>query len=216
MKKERCFVLSFCLLSAFLLLTFAVTRVDLQNTGIGDFVVGFGKINIRFHRFTGVHLWIYNLTDRLSAVPLLICFGFGILGLYQLVKRKSIFKVDRDILILGLLYIATIGFYLFFEVNIINYRPILIDGKREASYPSSTTVLCLTVMLTAARQFQIRIKNKKIAGAVSKLSAGYGILMMIARLVSGVHWLTDILGGVLLSLRLVSAYNWRCETENRI
>lgn len=101
-------------------------------------------------------------------------------------------------------------------MNIINYRPILIDGKREASYPSSTTVLCLTVMLTAARQFQIRIKNKKIAGAVSKLSAGYGILMMIARLVSGVHWLTDILGGVLLSLRLVSAYNRRCETENRI
>jgi undecaprenyl-diphosphatase len=131
---------------------------------------------------------------------------FGILGLVQWIKRKSIRKVDYDIFVLGGFYIVTIAAYLFFESVVINYRPVLINGYLEASYPSSTTLLVMCVMPTAVMQFNSRIKNKVprniIAAAIIVLIA----FMVIGRLISGVHWFTDIVGGALLSAGLVTMY----------
>ena len=143
MKKNRnrksCLRAGIRLLTAFLLRTLLITRVDVQAVGPKGTAVGFAAFNLWFHNLTGVHLTLYTITDWLGLVPIAVCLCFAALGAVQLVKRRSLFKVDPDIILLGVYYILVIFCYLFFEMVPINYRPILINGVLEASYPSSTT-----------------------------------------------------------------------------
>ena len=180
--------------------------MDVQAIGPQDSSVGFAGINAFVHNLTGVHFSLYHLTDWLGLVPVFVCSGFGMLGLIQWVKRKSIRKVDFDILVLGGFYIVTIATYLFFEGVVINYRPVLIGGRLEASYPSSTTMLVMCVMPTAVIQLGSRIKNRKLYKFISYSIVLFVAFMVIGRLLSGVHWFTDILGGILLSAGLVMLY----------
>ena len=144
----------------FVVWTLLIQTVDVQPVGQNGTDIGFATINCRFHEMTGVHMSIYTLTDWLGLVPIFICMVFGSIGLSQLIKRKSLFKVDSDIIILGIYYIIVIFGYLIFEMIPINYRPILIDGLLEASYPSSTTLLVLSVMPTLYFQAKRRMKNE--------------------------------------------------------
>jgi undecaprenyl-diphosphatase len=163
-------------------------------------------LNAAFHRLTGVHMTLYTVTDWLGLVPVALCVGFGALGLVQWIRRRRLGRVDRSLLALGCFYVAVLGVYLLFEKLEVNYRPVLIDGCLEASYPSSTTLLMLCVMPTAATQLWGRIKRKPLRCCVVCAILGFTLFMVVARLVSGVHWLTDILGGVLLSGGLVAGY----------
>lgn len=72
------------------------------------------------------------------------------MGATQLVRHRSLFAVDPDLLLLGVYYVLIAAAYLLFEAFPINYRPIPIDGVMEASYPSSTTLLVLSIMPTLA------------------------------------------------------------------
>ncbi|MEE1072554.1 MAG: phosphatase PAP2 family protein [Cellulosilyticum sp.] len=186
--------------------TLALTKVDLQPVGPEGTVVGFATINSAFHEWTGVHMWLYEMTDWLGLVPIIVVLGFGVLGLTQLIKRRSLFKVDSDILILGVFYILVMAAYVIFEMFVINYRPVLIEGRLEASYPSSTTLLVLCVMPTAIMQLNNRIKNVVLRKVTVVSISLFIVFMVVGRLVSGVHWLTDIVGGVLLSIGLVMLY----------
>ena len=158
------------------------------------------------HNLTGVHMDLYTITDWLGLVPVVFVLGFGFLGLIQWIKRKSITKVDFDILVLGVIYIIVIGAYLFFEMFPVNFRPVLIEGYLEASYPSSTTLLVLCVMLTAMMQFSFRIKNPIVKYGVQGSIGIFTIFMVLGRLISGVHWFSDIIGGILLSAGIVLTY----------
>ena len=161
---------------------------------------------------------IYNITDWLGLVPVFICMIFGVIGLYQWVKRRSIFKVDCDIIFLGIYYIVVIAGYLIFEMIPINYRPILIEGRLEASYPSSTTLLVLSVMPTFIEQVKRRWKDSVARKLILVLSVSFTGFMVIGRLISGVHWLTDIIGGMLLSAGLFFIYKASvslCRKEKR-
>ena len=216
MKRVRkSFIVSICLLTAFVLWTVAISFVDVRAIGPQGSSVGFAGINGYVHNLTGVHFSLYNITDWLGLVPLFVCMGFGILGLVQWIKRKSICKVDHDILILGGFYIITIAAYLFFENVVINYRPVLINGYLEASYPSSTTLLVMCVMPTAVMQFNSRIRNKLLRNIVAATLVAFIAFMVIGRLLSGVHWLTDIVGGALLSTGLVLMYRAIVDLEVR-
>ena len=203
---RKSFVASMCLLTAFVLWTIAICYVDVCAIGPQGSSVGFAGINGFVHNLTGVHFSLYNITDWLGLVPIFVCMGFGILGLAQWIKRKSIRKVDHNILILGGFYMVTIAAYLFFESVVINYRPVLINGYLEASYPSSTTMLVMCVMPTAIMQLDSRIKNKVLRNIVVVTIIAFIAFMVIGRLVSGVHWFTDIAGGALLSAALVTMY----------
>ena len=216
MKRVRkSFIVSICLLTAFVLWTVAISFVDVRAIGPQGSSVGFAGINGYVHNLTGVHFSLYNITDWLGLVPLFVCMGFGILGLVQWIKRKSICKVDHDILILGGFYIITIAAYLFFENVVINYRPVLINGYLEASYPSSTTLLVMCVMPTAVMQFNSRIRNKLLRNIFAATLVAFIAFMAIGRLLSGVHWLTDIVGGALLSTGLVLMYRAIVDLEVR-
>ncbi len=203
---RKSFIASMCLLAAFVLWTLAICFVDVRAIGPQGSSVGFAGINVFFHALTGVHFSLYNITDWLGLVPIFVCVSFGIFGLVQWIKRKSIRKVDFDLLVLGGFYIVTISAYLFFESVVINYRPVLINGYLEASYPSSTTLLVLCVMPTAIMQLGNRIKNKVLRNIISVTIIAFITFMVIGRLFSGVHWLTDIVGGTLLSAGLVMLY----------
>ena len=216
MKRVRkSFIVSICLLTAFVLWTVAIRFVDVRAIGPQGSSVGFAGINGYVHNLTGVHFGLYNITDWLGLVPIFVCMGFGVLGLMQWIKRKSICKVDHDILVLGGFYIVTIAAYLFFESVVINYRPVLINGYLEASYPSSTTLLVTCVMPTAVMQFNSRIRNKLLRNIVATTIIAFIAFMVIGRLLSGVHWLTDIIGGTLLSTGLVLMYRAIIDLEVR-
>ena len=128
----------------------------------------------------------------------------------QRLQSGGLLVVD-SILVLGGFYVAVMAVFVFFELFVINYRPVLIDGNLEASYPSSTTMLVMCVMPTALMQLRSRIKNRARNTAVSTAIAAFTAFMVIGRLISGVHWLTDIIGGALLSAGLVMLYAAVCD-----
>ena len=115
-------------------------------------------------------------------------------------------KVDFAIYAMAVIYVITALFYLMFEVVIINYRPILEDGELEASFPSSHTMLAVSVFGSAIVYAIYRIKDDLIKKIVVIASAILAAGMALGRLISGVHWFTDILGGVLLGCAIVSLY----------
>ena len=194
------------LLVLFAVWTVMVMKVDVQPVGQNGTNIGFAGINTWFHAMTGEHLWIYELTDKLEWLAILVCAGFGVLGLVQLIQRKSLKKVDPDIILLGIYYIVVILAFLLFEKVKINYRPVLIDGKLEASYPSSTTLLVLSVMPTLIFQLKRRTPKSALRTAVIIAIVVFTAFVAVGRMVSGVHWLTDIIGAVLLSAGLYLVY----------
>lgn len=208
MKKEtrRELCLSAVMGAAFWLWTAAVQIVDVQAIGPRGSAVGFGALNRFVHELTGVHFALYTVTDWLSLIPLGLVVGFALLGLVQWIRRRQLRKVDFDILALGGFYMVVMAFFALFEVWVVNYRPVLIDGVLEASYPSSTTMLVLCVMPTAAMQARRRIQSEGVRRWASVAMAAFTVFMVAARLLSGVHWVTDIIGGVLLSAALVGLY----------
>ena len=205
-KSRRLFFLGASLLAAFVLWTVLVCFVDVQAIGPEGSSVGFATLNGCVHDLTGVNMSLYVITDWLGLVPIGVAFGFAVLGLVQWIKRKSLLKVDRSILALGGFYIVVMAVYILFEIVVINYRPTLINGYLEASYPSSTTMLVMCVMPTAMMQFCARIKNDLFRRCVMLVIAVFIAFMVIGRLVSGVHWISDIIGGALFSAGLVLIY----------
>lgn len=194
------------LLAAFAIWTVLIQHIDVKNAGVNGTEIGFATLNVWFHRLTGVHMMLYTITDWLGLVPVIICMCFGILGFIQLIKRRNLRKVDTDILLLGIYYVLVILCYLLFEMVPINYRPVLIDGNLEASYPSSTTLLVLSVLPTLQYQADRRIRNRMTAKAITAFVITFSSFMVVGRLVSGVHWLTDIVGSVFLSFGLFMVY----------
>lgn len=204
--EKRILLLGIGLLIAFAVWTAMILLVDVQPFGQNGTNIGFATFNLWFHKLTGVHMNIYIITDWLGLVPIFVCMLFGCIGVVQLIQRKSLFKVDYDILILGVYYIVVILGYLIFEMIPINYRPILIEGVMEVSYPSSTTLLVLSVMPTLMFQANRRVKNPTIKNIIVILTICFMAFMVIGRLIAGVHWFTDIVGGVLLSAGLFYIY----------
>lgn len=212
MKKasKKSFYVGTSFLLSFVLWTILVKFIDVKSVGPQESTVGFATLNTFFHNLTGTNMTLYNITDWLGLVPIAVCLGFAILGLVQWIRRKNISKVDFSILILGIFYIDVIAVYILFEYLVINYRPILINGYLEASYPSSTTMLVMCVMPTAIIQFNHRIKNRFLKECINIIITLFIAFMVIGRLISGVHWLSDIIGGILFSTGIVMLYYWMC------
>ena len=204
--RKKMFFMGAGFLGAFVLWTVLVSYVDVRAIGQNASSVGFATLNGYVHDLTGVNMRLYSITDWLGLVPIGVALGFAMLGLVQWIKRKSLFKVDRGILALGGFYVAVMAVYILFEFVVINYRPTLIDGYLEASYPSSTTMLVMCVMPTAMMQLHARIKSDVFRRCVLISIAAFTAFMVIGRLASGVHWLTDIIGGALVSAGLVITY----------
>ena len=196
-KSQKVLLSGIAMVVLFILWTVAISLIDVQPIGPQNSSVGFATLNGFIHSLTGVHMAIYTVTDWLGLIPLCFILGFALLGLIQL---------DSSILVLGAFYIVVMAAYLFFEFYVVNYRPVLINGFLEASYPSSTTLLVMCVMPTAVMQLNSRIRNTKMKRAFAFALIAFTAFMVIGRLISGVHWITDIIGGAILSAGLVMIY----------
>ena len=205
-KNKKMLIGGAILLAIFVLWTVLVSFIDVQRIGPKESSIGFATLNGYVHRLTGVTMPLYTITDWLGLVPIAVALGFAVLGLVQLIRRKQLRMVDHGILALGLFYLVVIAAYVFFEIVVINYRPILIDGQLEASYPSSTTMLVMCVMPTAAMQLNVLIKNIVLRRCTVVAIIAFTVFMVIGRLLSGVHWITDIIGGAIFSAGVVMMY----------
>ena len=205
-RRKGLMITGISLVAAFVLWTLLVSFVDVAPIGPKGTSVGFSTMNGYVHSAIGSNMLLYTVTDWLGLVPIGFALGFAVLGLIQWIKRRHLCKVDRSILVLGVFYLIVAAVYLLFEFTVINYRPILIGGSVEASYPSSTTMLVICVMSTAAMQLYSRIKNAHFKWCLISAIIAFTVFMVLGRIISGVHWISDIIGGVLISAGLVMLY----------
>ena len=205
MKNKRNVIMCIVLTIISILYTILVKVVDVRNIGPQDSSVGFSSLNEWCVNLIGSNMTIYKITEILGLLVFVICLFYGVMGIYQLIKRKSIKKVDKEILLMGIFYV-----YVVFEKIVINYRPVLIDGELEASFPSSHTVLALCVCMSSL------LISKKYVGKYLDITNIVTIILMfsvfLGRLLSGVHWLSDIIGGIIIATTLlmyfITAHNF--------
>ena len=200
--KKRNILISIILILLSIIFTILIKLIDVQPIGIDGTSIGFATINKSIFDYTKVNLIWYHITDYLGIITIFIVIIYTLIGLIQLIKRKNIFKVDKEIIILGLFYITIILIYIFFEKVIINYRPILIDNIKEASYPSSHTLMTICICISSIIVNK-KTYNNKITKITNILSLIIMIITVIGRLISGVHWFTDIIGGIIISSSLL-------------
>ncbi len=205
MKNKKNIIIAIVLTIISVVYTMLVKNVDVREIGPNNSSVGFGAVNESFKNLIGSSNAIYKISELLGYVILLLVIIYGCIGLYQLIKRKNILKVDREIIILGCFYVLMMVVYIFFEKCSINYRPILIDGELEASYPSSHTILSLCVGLSSLIVSQ-KYFNKKYIKTINIITIILMSLVLLTRIISGVHWISDIIGGIIISLTLLSYF----------
>ena len=200
--KKRNIIISIVLIILSVLFTALVKNVDVKPIGPNESMVGFADINKLFHNLIGSNMTIYKITEVLGYIPIVMALVYVFIGLKQLIKRKSLLKVDKEIYVLALFYVLVVGVYVFFEKFVINYRPILIDGLLEASYPSSHTLMSICLCGSSIIINKKLFKNK-FGDIENVLSVILILLIVIGRIISGVNWFTDILGGIIISSTLL-------------
>ncbi len=193
-----------CILLVLLSITYTilVKYVDTSIIGPNGSVVGFSSLNSFVFNLTGNNMTLYKITEILGIIPILIALMYAVIGLIQVIDRKSL-KVDKELIALGILYVVVILIYVFFEKCIINYRPVLIDGILEASYPSSHTLLSICICGSALLINKYLFNNKKIYKYINIVSIISMVLIVLGRLLSGVHWASDIIGSIIISITLL-------------
>ena len=217
MKKTRVYLyIGIALLVLFAAFTAITATLGVEPVGPDGSKVGLASVNAAVFEYLGTSDVWYTVTEFMGVIAILVALSFAVLGLLELIKRKSIKLVDRDILLLGALYAAVVLFYVLFEVLVINYRPVLVDGSLEPSYPSSHTMLSVCIVLSALVPLHRLLgERKRLILVIDVLAVIFCALMVVGRLLSGVHWLTDIVGAVLLSASLLIFYLFATEVTKK-
>ena len=209
--KKRNLVIAIIMTIVSVVYTLLVKFVDVKPIGPNGSEVGFSWINGLVYKLIGSNMVIYKISEVFGIILLLLVVIYGSIGLYQLIKRKNPFKLDPEIIKLGVFYVVMLIVYIVFEKVVINYRPILMDGELEASFPSSHTVLSLCVGLSSLIVSH-RYFNKHYIKKINMITIIVMLIVLLGRLISGVHWFSDIAGGIIISLCLLSwfklAYYW--------
>ncbi len=205
---KRNIIISIVLIICAIVYTFLVKTVDVKQIGPDNTSVGFATVNEAVANKLPFNETLYKITKYLGYVSLAAVGAYALVGLVQLIKRKSLFKVDREIIALGIFFVIVLALYVAFEIVIVNYRPVILDSEVgvEASFPSSHTVLAICVCTS------IIMVNKKIFENVKGIKlVNIGALLVlfgtaIGRTLSGVHWISDIVGGVIISAALLMTF----------
>lgn len=213
-KKKKWLILTIMLAALFILFTLSLKIVDIQAIGPNDSKVSWASLNGKVFDFFGYNKLLFDISDWLGVTALVIGLIYLIIGILQIIKRKSLFKVDFEIIALGGLYLLVIAFYIMFELVVINCRPILTGGTNPApSYPSSTSFVLICLSATSMIQTKRLLKNSLAHKIISLILLVITVFTVAGRLISRAHWLTDIIGGILLSFTLVSLYCFAISTH---
>lgn len=209
MKNKGCYALGGISAVISLLIIAMVRMVDVSAIGPNGTSIGLSHINQKVHETIGVNQIWYDITEILGGVAILVAGIFALVGFVQLVKGKSLAKVDKEIYAVGGLYAVVVVLYALFEKVIINYRPVIMDGETapEASFPSSHTMLTCVVMGSAIILIGKYIQSEGLKKILQIAAPVILIVTVVGRLISGVHWFSDIMGGIFISLTLVSIFD---------
>lgn len=228
MRKKVTFKTPITLLILFFVFTLCVKLIDVKAIGPEGSEVGFAGINRLFYELIGYRPAYYVCTQIVGYIAISIMIFFFLIGLKQLIQRKSLPKVDQNIMMMGTAYFIMLVFYGLFQLIVVNYRPVIIDLKEglEASYPSSHTVLAIGTFLLAALQVPYYVKKEKSQVILKSLCLFFVLYMIVGRMISGIHWFTDIIAALILAAAVVTLYmaaeqtfiynrvNNSCEKEN--
>lgn len=208
MNRTMCKILAALFGAMFILTLILVLTVDVRAIGPKGTSIGLSTLNEEFHELTGENMFWYKVTEFLGIFSLAVAGFVATMGLYQLITRKSIKKVDREIITAGILYAVMFLLYIFFDKVVINYRPVIMSGETEVepSFPSSHTMLVIVVLGSAILLILSYIKDIRIKSSAISVLLILTAITVIGRLVCGVHWMSDIFAGVFLSLALLSLY----------
>lgn len=203
--KKKNIIWSIVLVALAVLFTILIKTVDVQNIGLEGTSIGFASINKKVFETIGENDLLYKISEILGYIALGVVMIYALIGFCQLIKRKSLFKVDKEILALGGFYIVVLGLYFLFDKIAINYRPVLENGKLEPSFPSSHTMLAICVCISA-----IWVNKRLFKSDMTKIFNGLLLLLtvgiVLTRFLSGVHWFTDIIGGIVISSALLMIF----------
>ena len=203
--KKKNIIWSIVLVALAVLFTILIKTVDVQNIGLEGTSIGFASINKKIFETIGENDLLYKISEILGYIALGVVMIYALIGFCQLIKRKSLFKVDKEILALGGFYIVVLGLYFLFDKIAINYRPVLENGKLEPSFPSSHTMLAICVCISA-----IWVNKRLFKSDMTKIFNGLLLLLtvgiVLTRFLSGVHWFTDIIGGIVISSALLMIF----------
>ena len=203
-KKKKLFLTSCILLVITVIYIFLVKYVDVSNIAPDGSKVGFSSLNSSFKEMVGLNMTWYKITKYLGLIPIAMCGCYALLGLYQLIKNKGFKGVDKRIYALGVFYVVFALIYVLFEKVALNYRPFIIDGELEASFPSTHTLLAICLCGSSLMVSKYFIKNEKILKATNILTWLVMIAIVVGRTISGVHWITDIIGGIIISIFMLT------------
>ena len=201
-------VVSLLLIIVSIIYILLIKLVDVASIGPRSSEVGFSSINGWFNNIFSYNSTIYKITEVLGYIALLIIVVFALLGLYQLIKRKSIKKVDKEIIVLGIFYVIVLFLYVLFDKVAINYRPVLLEGVLEPSFPSSHTLLAMFVCGSAVIMNNKLFEKNEYKKLINVLLIVLMVLIIVGRLLSGVHWITDVVGGILIATTLLYIFNY--------
>ncbi|MBQ4253336.1 MAG: phosphatase PAP2 family protein [Erysipelotrichaceae bacterium] len=206
--KKKNMIIAAALLAVTVVFCILVFTVDKAPIGPNETVVGFSKLNGFFHEKLPLVTGLYKLTNYLGYLAILVCLFFGGIGFLQLVFRKSLAKVDKVIIVVGVLYVIVIALYVIFEKIPMNFRPVIMPGETEpeASFPSSHTLLAMTVFGSAPWVLDDFFPEENYRRIYKPVFYALAVITVIGRLLSGVHWFTDIIAAALISLTLLAAF----------
>ena len=197
---KKMFIGSAVFFAMFVLFTILVKYVNVMPVGPQNSEVGFASLNKAIADSLPYNEFMYDVSEVLGYLAILTVGIFGLFGIMQLFIKKGFKNVDKDLYILCGLYVCVLSSYVLFEKIVINFRPVIIEGELEASYPSSHTMMSVTFMLAAIQQFSMRLKKANTRRLIIAACAVISIGIIITRFLSGVHWVTDIIGAILLSV----------------
>ena len=166
--------------------------------------IGFQKLNLSVHNALGFRQVFYRLSEYIGYLALLAGACIGLIWLLRLIKTKKLLGVDAGLNAAIAAMALMVVFYVLFEALKLNFRPVILDDGLEASYPSSHTLLGCVVFGCAAMVSADIFKDKGLARSVSALCYIIAAVLTLFRALSGVHWISDIIGGVILSAAILS------------
>ena len=197
-----------CLLAVTIIFSLLTYFVDRQPVGYEGTSVGFATLNSAFSKAFGYNAVMSVISNIAMYFSFLVVAGFAAIGIMQLVKTKSLSKVSKTIIGLGVLYVIVAILYVAFKKIPINYRPILKPGETEieTSFPSTHTLVIASVLGSGIIAAKRLFANKNTVKVLRVLFTVVMVVGVVARLFSGVHWVTDIIAGILFSATLIAFY----------
>lgn len=199
MNKKTAGIISLCCLLGFIVLLIVVKTVNVKTNALG--------IEVGLYSINNSLLPSVSITEfgSLSDILMLISFVFfgivGLMGISEFLKKRSLRKVNHIYYLYVCMLLLIVIIYLFFEIVTVNYRPILIDGVKEASFPSSHIFITSSLVLCSCYVFSKYI-GKNYSKSLYIISIIMIIFVTFGRLLSKNHWFTDCIAGLLISFVL--------------